>query len=288
MDKYKKLGLVSLLTKTEKKALQNDILYQLHRPVPPDEYTPHYKEVKKNVSHQADILFLPTDKFGYKYCLVITDIYSRITDAIELKYKDADSVLKGAIKIYNRGILPYPLVRIIVDDGNEFYGEFEQYFKKRNILVKHLPAGKHLGIVDSKIKVIGTALFHQMEQVEYKTNKVSKAWVKNLPEVITLLNEYTVEMKQKTKDKNPGGKDTLFPHNNKLLEIGTKVRYALFKPKDILGTTQSGKFRATDVKWSKDIHTVDNILLIPDSPVMYIINGFETEPFTREKLQITT
>jgi len=58
----------------------------------------------KDDIHQADLLFLPTDK-GHKYALTVVDVASRNVDAVPLKDKSAASVKSGFQKIYNRGIL---------------------------------------------------------------------------------------------------------------------------------------------------------------------------------------
>ena len=50
------------------------------------------------ICHQADILFLPSDR-GYKYLLVVVDISTRLIDAEQLKDKNASSVVKGFKKI---------------------------------------------------------------------------------------------------------------------------------------------------------------------------------------------
>ncbi len=57
----------------------------------------HYvKPNQKNEMHQADLLFLPTDKFGYKYALVVIDIYDSRIDIEPLKLKS--SVMNGLKK----------------------------------------------------------------------------------------------------------------------------------------------------------------------------------------------
>ena len=53
---------------------------------------------KKNGYHQADLLFLPSDR-GYKYALVVVDTSTKITDAEPLKTKTAITVKKALIKI---------------------------------------------------------------------------------------------------------------------------------------------------------------------------------------------
>ena len=68
---------------------------------------PKFQNFVKNNCHQADISFLPRDH-GYKYLLVVVDISTRLIDAEKLKDKNAVSIVKAFIKIYNRDILDVP------------------------------------------------------------------------------------------------------------------------------------------------------------------------------------
>jgi hypothetical protein len=89
---------------------------------------PHTTASQKFASIQADLLFMPTDD-GYKYILVAVDIASRICDAEPLKTKEADSVKKAMEKMFKRKIIKTPL-RLEIDAGTEFQGNFEKHFKK--------------------------------------------------------------------------------------------------------------------------------------------------------------
>lgn len=62
----------------------------------------------KNQVHQIDILYLPHDK-GYKYALVVVDLYSGLTEAEKLKTRTSQEVIRALTKIYNRDILDIPL-----------------------------------------------------------------------------------------------------------------------------------------------------------------------------------
>ncbi len=272
----------SFITSTQnKKDLRDDIIYNLHK-VPKDDIDkPHYVAEKENSEHQADLLFLPNDK-GFKYLLVITDIKTRKTDAQPLRTKTASAVLNAAKKIYDRNILKLPIYRLIVDDGAEFKGVFEKYFNENNIYVKHLEPGQHLGIVDAKIKMIGSALLKRQTAQELITKKQNKEWIKYLDELIMLVNKYT-ETHYQEKKEDP------FPRVSKptkLLEVGTEVRTALFKPEDVQGKRLSGKFRASDIRWDPKIKKITDIIIKPNAPLMYIVDNDVETPYTNNKLQI--
>ena len=60
----------------------------------------HYiKPDEEGDTQQADLLFLPTDRFGYKYALVVIDIFSNRIDIEPIKIKSAESVAKAFNKI---------------------------------------------------------------------------------------------------------------------------------------------------------------------------------------------
>ena len=63
------------LTKTPKKESYNEM--------------PHYHVLQPNYLNQADILFLPTAQYGYKYLLVVTDANTKKVDAEPMKNKDS-------------------------------------------------------------------------------------------------------------------------------------------------------------------------------------------------------
>ena len=284
-DEYDKLGMATHLSYADKKNLKDDEQYQLYKTVPNDRIEPHYKEDKPNKSHMADVMFMPTDKFGYKYILVVCDVYNRLIDAKEMKFKDAFAT-EDAIKwIYKNGILEKPN-RLIVDAGKEFYASFEKHMNNEGVYINHLPAGKHLGVIDSRIKFLTKGLFHQMNEIELKTMKVSKAWVKNLSETVKVLNKFTMISREKEllKLKTNKKKAPTYPEQS-IYKIGTRVRTALFKPINSLGQQQSFKFRTGDIRFSREIKTITNILINEGSPVRCVIDNNNKVVYTGEKLQ---
>ena len=101
----------------------------------------HFQTYNKGIINQADLLFLPNDN-GYKYCLVVVDLYDRKTDAVPLKSKTAEAVLEGFKEIYDRGILSLPK-KILVDSGVEFKGVVKDYFNKLHITLKPSLPDRH-------------------------------------------------------------------------------------------------------------------------------------------------
>ena len=92
---------------------------------------------KPNIVQQADLLFMPADR-GYKYLLVVVDLYDRKTDAEPIKHKNAQDIINGFKAIYKRKILDMPQMFIQTDAGSEFKGIVEQYFENNNVIHTHV------------------------------------------------------------------------------------------------------------------------------------------------------
>ena len=70
-----------------------------------------------------------------------------------------------------------------------------------------------------------------------------------------------------------------------MLPIGTKVRVKLYVNKDITGKRLIG-WRSGDIRWSKNILEIENMILKAGFPIMYSLKG-ETNIFrTRQQLQV--
>ena len=70
-----------------------------------------------------------------------------------------------------------------------------------------------------------------------------------------------------------------------LYEIGMKVRVKLDYPKNIKDERQYGTFRSGDVRWSIKPHTIENILLLPNQPIRYVVSGIKTNTFSKWEIK---
>ena len=103
-------------------------LYQIY--LPPPKYVPRPNAsmslyATPNDIHQADILYLPHDKFKkktYKYALNVVDVASRYKGSYQLTSKYAKEVAQAFQWIYGNTQLTYPKT-LIVDEGSEFRGD---------------------------------------------------------------------------------------------------------------------------------------------------------------------
>ena len=256
---------------------------------------PHFQRVEPNVYQQADLLFLPNDK-GYKYALTVVDVGSDQADAEPLKTKEQDEVIRAFETIYKRGYIKYPKV-MQVDSGTEFGSKVKNFFQSKKIGYRVAQAGRHRqqAKVERWNQIIGTALMKRMSAQELLTEETSRAWVQDLPVLIKVLN------KKKAQDL----KETYKPPDNKLkcegdscdvLSIGTKVRVALEKPVQVAKNANDskpiGKFRSGDIRFGRDIRTIKEVLLKPNSPPLYMVNKIEDPnetlmvAYTKNQLQV--
>lgn len=142
-------------------------------------------------NYMADLLFLPTCVFGYKYLLVVVDLASDKFDIQEIKDKDSSTVLKALNKIFERGILEEPKFTLKTDSGSEFKGVFHKYLYDESIFHKVAPSGYHQGLanVENLNKQIGKIIMTWLSDKEQKKGKVSKNWLPLLPIIRKELNE---------------------------------------------------------------------------------------------------
>ena len=77
-------------------------------------------------------------------------------------------------------------------------------------------------------------------------------------------------------------------------KAGNKVHVALDKPIDYLTSKQlhGTSFRGSDIRWHPKIKVIREILLRPDTPMMYLVsdedkpNHLDATAYTRNKLQL--
>ena len=160
-----------------------------------------FNNIKDNIpliehyNYMADLVFLPTDKFGYKFLLVVVDLADDEFDVEPLKHKDADAVLKGFKNMFKRGYIKKPYASLTTDAGTEFRGVFQDYLFNESIYHKTTRVGRHkqLGNIDGLIRQITSLLVGLSNKQEKKTGKVSKTWVEYLPVVRDKLNAVRVK-----------------------------------------------------------------------------------------------
>lgn len=270
-----------------KKNLKNELLAQImKKPTEKKADMPHILPDYKNNTHQTDLLFLPNDD-GFRYCLTVVDVGSRLTDGEPLKTKEAKEVVTAMKKIYARNILSKPNF-LQCDNGSDFKGVFDTFCKKLNIKMMVAQTGRHrqVALVEARNKAIAEPLLMRMVAEELVTGEHSVEWTEFLPSVIKDINEkYEIEGDTQSdtvnvnQELNLQGKDAL------LFEDGTKVRYQLDEPISAVTNKKiDSKFRSGDVRYSPQTTEIAGVVLNPDNPPLYRLKG-KTALYTRQQLQ---
>jgi hypothetical protein len=245
---------------------------------------PHfYQATDSNQIQQADLLFLPTDD-GYKYALVVVDDFSRKCDAVALKTKTSEEVLKAFKEIYARNILKLPN-KMEVDSGSEFKSNVAKYFKDNKVWLRVADPGRHRqqALVEIRNQILGKAITKRQVGEEILTGTTSREWVEDLPHIVAAMNRAAKPIDHKNLPDTPVCQgDTC-----NLLTIGDKVRIALDNP--IAATADEhrlhGKFRSGDIRWGLKPTTITNVILKPSFPPLYILAG-KKPAYTKNQLQL--
>ena len=253
----------------------------------------HHKAYTKNAVQNADLLFLPNDQ-GYKYALVCVDIATRKIDAEPLKTKKPTEVLKALKKIWARGYLNKPSVFFKTDDGNEFKGEVEKYFKDNGMIPMVGKSGRSRSqsVVEAVNLMLGKVIAIKHRNDEIANDDFEDDWVDDLPIIVKEYNEYVDEKDEYRKSKKkPSRKKVIYDDMeikapNKLFEIGDLVHIPLDKPTNFKNERLPGNFRAGDLKRERELRKITDILV--GDPIVYKVEGLPNTVYTYEMLMPDT
>lgn len=250
---------------------------------------PKFDNVKDNIpplqdyNFQADLIMLPKTKKGFKYLLVIVDLWSDEIDVEPLETKEPDVVLKAMEKIFKSGkYLKTPYASIRTDAGTEFKGSFKKWLYNNNILHSvALPnRKKQMGNVESANKLLVRYLNGYMNMKEEELGKQYNEWTDILPELIKQLNKIRVRP-----NENPFTyKQPIAIQKEPKYKLGDVVIRKLDAPKNALNNEQDGKFRAGDLRWDKSQpRKIVRVLLYPKN-VRYVLEGIPNVAYTEDEL----
>ena len=78
-------------------------------------------------------------------------------------------------------------------------------------------------------------------------------------------------------------------YNEKLLPVGTEVRVSLDYPEDLVNQKRiDNKFRESDIRFSRKVYKIKDIILKPSFPPMYILSNDIETARTRNQLQVVS
>ncbi len=253
-----------------------------------------------------DILELPTAKFGYRYCLVCTDIATRDFDMEAMKNKDSDTVLKAFKKMIARKYIDMPKFYLVSDQGSEWKNVFHRYLWDNNVFHKQTIKGRHsqMAVVDSLIATLGRIFNAYMNKKEEVTGKVYKNWTDIIGLIREKLNDIRrvdIDTLKRENDKNPPlvettetkivktkkGKTIVKEFKKTRYKVGDRVYRLLEVPKNALGKDQNNKFREGDYRIDKEIKTITEIVYMNGQGefARYILEGVPNVSYKASELR---
>ncbi len=271
------MGIDDEYTKPIKKKFQFETVKDLTPPV-------------SDLNLQADILFLPTTKKGFKYLLTMVDLWSDGIDAEPLKTKASDEVLKAMKTIFKRGILKKPEASIRTDAGKEFQGDVKNYLFDNSIYHSTTLPGRHrqTGSVENVNKLLGTFLMTYLHNKEKEKNDTYNEWTDILTILIKELNKI-----RKKPDGDPFSHTKGNTLNNDIVfskpkyKVGDLVYRVLSVPKSSLNKEEKAdkRFRGGDLRWDIfEPRKIVKILYYPNN-IRYMVNGFPQVSYVEQELK---
>jgi hypothetical protein len=273
------------------------LISQLYVKPNKEKITPSYINsiLVPNYLHQADVLYLPEDPSGYKYLLTVIDVHNSLCGAFPLKNMTAPTIIDGLENIYKLRLLSFPT---ILQVDNQFDNQsINTWAKRRNVRLKFIVPHRHRqnAHVERLNQEFGEIFFKIMLDKEITNGVRNTEWVRYYRDVVDYHNNKILPRlppDRKKPIRNPNDIEIKFNRNsNYIIKSGTVVRRLLDAPVEYLGNRLQGKFRKTDIRWSKDFYRVIDVITVPRNPPLYQImniteNKLVRALFTNEQLQI--
>ena len=242
----------------------------------------HHRAFKTNAVHQADLLTLPEDQ-GFKYVLVVQDTASRLTGLEALRNKKAETVKKAFQSIYKRGPLQVPIM-LKIDEGAEFKGVMNKYFKDNNMMIMRGKVGRHKSqaLAERMNLIIGKSIMKKVNSNEMNGLNFTP-WKKFIPQIEKVYNEYHKDSIKKTNKFYETSSYQLTDFDTEL-EVGTLV----YVPRETPANKEFGNFRAGDIRYYETPKKVVDSLISPNSPIVYRVEGIPNAVYPREELVLAS
>jgi len=266
---------------------------------------PIYNNVKDNIpliedyNFMADILHLPTDKFGYCKLLVVLDLATDEFDIEALKSDGSSETLKAFEKMTRRQFVKIPKASITTDGGSSFKGVFQNYLHNNNIFHKTCAAGRHqqLANIDNLCRQLGRLFNGYMVSKEFKTGKVSKSW---MPAIVTirdnlndirrkeLPSDITTHIYPVFDNAKIDKKTKKYIQIKPKYKMGDLVHRKYDEPRNALGKKQPTKiFREGDIRLEVKTRAIVNVCYYPGkNNYRYILNGLPNASYTDQELRL--
>ena len=250
-----------------------------------------YNKVVDNIplvedyNFQADLLFLPETKEGFKYLFVVVDLSNREFDIEPLKDKKPETTLKALKTIFKRKHLNKPFASFKTDNGNEFKSVFHKYLVDEKILHKVALTGRHryTAVVERLNRELGKVFNHYMNSKEIKTGKPYNEWTDILNEVREKLNKIR---KLELLPQNKYHYEPFLTSDKPKFKIGQMVHRLLDEPRNALNEKQStSSFREGDFRFSLTHYKIKDIVYFSGNVnYRYILEGIHGTSFAEFEL----
>lgn len=252
-----------------------------------------FNKVKNNIpmeedlNFQADTLYLPTTKQGFKYLLVVVDLASDEFDIEPMKNIDTQTTASAFQKMMKREHLDFPTI-IRTDDGTEFKDKFTKNLSKHDVLQKvALPGRKtQMANVESLNKQLARLFNGYMNMKEKETDKVYREWT----DVVDTIRRDLNEIRKIDITKNVSEYDEYNPYFNPTkkpkFKVGDMVHEKLDHPENALGKKQpTSNFRVGDVRFSMVPKKIERVLYMNSEPwYRYILSGNNKASYSEYEL----
>lgn len=274
-----------------KEVINEQLAYQLHRK-PKKTIKSHLVAYWPNQIWMGDLLDMQNfskKNNGYRYVLIIVDIFTRKAFAKALKNKEKDTVLNALKEITKENGFP---TKFISDNGSEFINKsFKEYLADNNIFQETNEPGYHpsLGVIDRFSRTLKEKLFKSFTA----NNNVD--WISVLPQMV---NAYNSSPQSGILDLAPNN----VPQNAEMIEelniyknqqgikptmkfkVGQIVRKLLARPTFTKGYKQKYSATTETIKAIKGVNAVldnDQVVKLNDLQVISRV-PVEIEPFKDE------
>lgn len=299
-DIVKKEGKFKISKEKIKSWLQNQLSYSLNKPV--SRKFQRGRVIVKGIDDQFDadlasLARIADENNGYKYLLVVIDIFSRFGWVEPLKKKAAPNIVRAFRKILKGGRVPR---RLRTDAATDFRSkEFQQLLKEYDIVHFTTHSEKQANYVERFIKTIKSKIYRYL--TENRTDRYidvlpklvesyNKTWhsgIQSEPVNVSKLNESKLWWQMYWPDEAyvKSERELKARRRRKQLSkifkfrVGDRVRISYIR---------KAFQREYDTKWSYEIFTVSRRFLRQGQPIYKLVDWFNEElkgTFYQKELQ---
>jgi len=253
-----------------------------------------YNSIYNNIIHEegfnymADLIMLPQTKQGYKYLLVVVDLYTNGFDIEPLKNKNAETTLKAYQQMLKRNFIEMPQGTMRTDSGSEFKAVFNKFLITNNIIHRVSLPNRHkqTGPVENLNRTISKLLMSYIVHVEEKTGKDYNEWIDILSTVRKDLNKIRKETRIKEKKHLEEDEPVYDSRVKQAYQVGDYVYNKLDWPEDSWQKKQpTAQRRMGDYNYSREPKKIVRVILMNDAPYhRYLLYNMPNVSYSEDEL----